>query len=310
MNDSQYKLLIGKSIRVRSNTGQHNYKTGKDYILTRYNGDGTFRAKDDSNPEFIGNNLYYQDFDIIDNITGDTEEKGFVKKPVLKNEKDNYGIEAVLELKDDEETIYLSSSVRNILEVENGMYIGFAVDYDSNSVYIFKETEVEAGLKIDDTGCVKSLGMHRDLVNYLFSKQMSLEPKRIKNPDFVDNVFYRIVRYNPDFRGNYTAMMVPKVDINPVPLEIKLGDFEQRVNNQYFDSTAETLKNIYTVDDNYEKVIHQTREILGKKEVAKSKRPSGKTASFDLNKWSSIKEVKHEEEPVTINKADELYKEL
>lgn len=206
MNDGQYKLLVGKTVRIRSNSINHNYKTGCDYVLKNYRGNSIFRATDPKEPYFMGSDLYYQDFDIVDNIIGDLEEKGLKKKVNLANEIDKYGIEAVLELQEDQETVYISSTVRNILEVENGMCLGFAVDYEANAVYIFKESEENSGLKIDEKGCIKSFAIVRDLVNYVYSKTMTLDSRRIKNPEFEDNIFYKIVKYNPESKQSLDSL--------------------------------------------------------------------------------------------------------
>lgn len=211
MTSTGYKQLVGKKVRIRSYVNPTGLAIGQVALLTHYMGNAMFKGTlegDPYGPSYSG--IYYSDFDIIDNITGETEQKGFIKKKLLSTKKDKYGIEAVLELKDDEESIYVSSGVQALLELDEKSYIGVAIDYDSNNVYIFKETEEESGLKIENS-MIKSFNIYRDLINHIFSKQMSVEPNRIKNPDYPDNTFFKVSKYNSQFKSQFEKLFISEI---------------------------------------------------------------------------------------------------
>lgn len=211
MHDFQYKALVGKKIKVRSNCTNHLYEIGKDYILTHSYGGGEYRGREIDTEQQMPSRINYCDFDVVENILGEGEEKGFKKKKILTENKDQYGFECVLTLEKDEETIYISSGTRSLLELKPDESIGIGVDYDTSTVYIFKETEAEGGIAVPLDGNIKSTPIYRDLINYVFSKTISVDPRRIKNPDYPDNVFYKLTPYNSLLKEKFTKLFEEEV---------------------------------------------------------------------------------------------------
>ena len=193
--------IIDKKVRIRSNFSGHNLPIGTILTIKTHRGSGRY------NTEFVSgdlhsygstDNIHLQDFDIIENILNESDEKNLEKLNPVPEVKDEYGLNCAIILRDDEETIYFSSGTRSIMKLKEGDKINIAVNFNANEAYICKELDSEEGLIIADDFTVKSSDMYRHLADMFERNELGISTKRIKDKDFQDYTFYKIGVYNPN----------------------------------------------------------------------------------------------------------------
>ena len=85
------------------------------------------------------------------------ESKGSLKLKKKREEVlDEFGQSMVINLKDDEKTIYLSTSLRTTLNLKDGDGIGFAIDTEKSEIYLYQELEPEQGWIIENGQIISS----------------------------------------------------------------------------------------------------------------------------------------------------------
>lgn len=85
------------------------------------------------------------------------EPKGSLKLKKKREENlDEFGQSMVINLKDDEKTIYLSTSLRTTLNLKDGDGIGFAIDTEKSEIYLYQELEPEQGWIIENGQIISS----------------------------------------------------------------------------------------------------------------------------------------------------------
>ena len=194
--------IIDKKVRIRSNFSGHNLPVGTLLIIKTHRGSGRYNTEfvpGDLNTYYGStDNIHLQDFDIIENILNESDEKNLEKLNPVPEVKDEYGLNCAIILRDDEETIYLSSGTRSIMKLKEGDKINIAVNFNADEAYICKELDSEEGLIIADDFTVKSSDMYRHLADMFERNELGISTKRIKDKDFQDYTFYKIGVYNPN----------------------------------------------------------------------------------------------------------------
>jgi len=193
--------IIDKKVRIRSNFSGHNLPIGTILIIKTHRGSGRYNTEffsGEGNTYGSTDNIHLQDFDIIENVLNESDEKNLEKLNPIPEVKDEYGLNCAIILGDDEETIYLSSGTRSIMKLKEGDKINIAVNFNTNEAYICKELDSEEGLIIADDFTVKSSDMYRHLANMFERNELGISTKRIKDKDFQDYTFYKIGKYNPN----------------------------------------------------------------------------------------------------------------
>lgn len=120
------------------------------------------------------------------------EPKGSLKLKKKREEVlDEFGQSMVIKLKDDEKTIYLSTSLRTTLNLKDGDGIGFAIDTEKSEIYLYQELEPEQGWIIEN-GQIISSADWRELYQIFDSTTLyyNLNSGTISDLDYPDYEFY------------------------------------------------------------------------------------------------------------------------
>lgn len=199
-----FKELIGKTARIRANTSGHRYgPVGTDIKLTEYIGSGCYlgqRLVDGYTGDLT--KIRLEEFDIVENITGLFEEKGFFKLTPTWETLDEYGLDCVISLNDDLQTIHLSNGVKSLMNLKPGDKVNFALDEEKNKVYICLDSE--DGYELSEGNDIKSVEVYRLLISIFDSRELQVNLYKFNNVDYPDTVFREITLYN------YPQFIVPK----------------------------------------------------------------------------------------------------
>lgn len=118
-------------------------------------------------------------------------------KPKIKLKKkreevlDEYGQSMVVKLKEDEKTIYLSTSLRTTLDIKDGDNIGFGFNDSNGTILLYKEIEPNQGWLVED-GQIVSSADWRELYQIFGSATLyyNLNSGTISDLDYPDYEFY------------------------------------------------------------------------------------------------------------------------
>lgn len=118
-------------------------------------------------------------------------------KPKIKLKKkreevlDEYGQSMVVKLKEDEKTIYLSTSLRTTLDIKDGDNIGFGFNDSNGTILLYKEIEPNQGWSVEN-GQIVSSADWRELYQIFGSTTLyyNLNSGTISDLDYPDYEFY------------------------------------------------------------------------------------------------------------------------
>jgi hypothetical protein len=118
-------------------------------------------------------------------------------KPKIKLKKkreevlDEYGQSMVVKLKEDEKTIYLSTSLRTTLDIKDGDNIGFGFNDSNGTILLYKEIEPNQGWPIEN-GQIVSSADWRELYQIFESTTLyyNLNSGVVLDLDYPDYEFY------------------------------------------------------------------------------------------------------------------------
>jgi len=171
---------------------------------------------------------------------------------VRTEKKDKYKDDFVIELLKDNKTIQLSQALISLLKCNNG-YVGFAIDYDVKTSFIFNAKTEENGYLVDKNGRIVSPADHRELLNYFNNTIIQVNPVSIIDSDnHPDYIFYQI-------SGNHSNKLKPnkvtyddlyeQIDVPQLSKAFK-NEKKAAINKQTVQGLVDTIFN-KEIKDNY-----------------------------------------------------------
>lgn len=166
MNEKQelfYKKLCGKYATVRFDSG-HGIKPGIMVYLKTFNPENEMftctYTQETGKSAMI--QLSLMDINLRD-------EKYNLKNILFKGHRterpDKYGDQPIIELLPDNKSIYLSTTLRSLLLVNQDEFVGFSLDTDTKRIMVFKAKDETEGWQVAGNGRLKSSADWRELNN-------------------------------------------------------------------------------------------------------------------------------------------------
>lgn len=176
------ETYVGKTVKIlwdgQGHEGRYIGKEGIVKAVTR-NDYNAYILMDVNGQESA---FYLSEIQVINNepIIHKEKSKLQLKKKSIE-EVDEFGNDYILHLLPTEEQkyIYLSSSLRTLLDVKNGDFINFALDKDNKLYYICKESDKNMGYEIID-GKIQSNVEWRSLYNTFNNETTKIEAGKVK----------------------------------------------------------------------------------------------------------------------------------
>lgn len=201
---NQLRKLCGNSAYIRSNFSKHQIPLDRLVYLSKFDSERNkfivhYNIITDSGaPKEATDLVGYEDLNLR---LSQQSINSIALKGNRVERSDDYKDKCIIQLLDDDKSIYLSTALRSLLVVAPGDFVGLSIDSESKKLMIFKCMKPNEGFEVGGNGRIKSSADFRDLQNTFDMYLLGVELEPFIDPtDFPKYLFYTI--YNYEERNN------------------------------------------------------------------------------------------------------------